>query len=226
MKENRVLFPIIYIVAFLSFQGINAASPEFHAGAELGYNGGKGWNLSGDVFHFAQDFPLGLRLNLGRSVFNPGNAVEARKIFINNNQGGTIEKSGSVLLFTLDFLYPISIFHLPESYLFAGPRYASFRGNFKFVGNNEDFDVTSKHWGFGIGLDNRFTISNKVKLVLTVGTTLFAQSTLYGHDTSYSPDNENVNPRENYQFGDADNAVNQPHLEWQLMGGISYSIGK
>ena len=39
---------------------------------------------------------------------------------------------------------------LSHAYVFAGPRYGSFTGNFKFIGGNEDFDVTSSHWGLAV----------------------------------------------------------------------------
>ena len=41
-----------------------------------------------------------------------------------------------------------------------------------------------------------------------------------GHDTTYNPNDENVNPRKDYDYGDADEAVNQPKLEVRAMAGI------
>jgi hypothetical protein len=77
------------------------------------------------------------------------------------NEGGTIEEKGRVYRFGLDFLYPIRLLKLPESFLLLGPRYTSFTGNFKFIGDNEDFDVTGKQWGMGLGLETGFSISRK-----------------------------------------------------------------
>ena len=216
---------ILLIALFLNPCKIRAGA-KFEGGVQVGYNGGMGWQLSALTSQFAQGFPFQIRANLGVSYLDPGNASAARKIFINNNQGGTIEKHGHTLGLGIDFLYPKRLLNLSESYLYFGPRYASFRGNFKFIGDNEDFDVTSHHWGLGIGAESRFPVSHKIVLAISVGLEYFFPSTLYGHDTSYSPDGEAVNPREDYTYKDADKAVNQPGLEFKLMAGISYRLGK
>ena len=105
-------------------------------------------------------------------------------------------------------------------------RYASFKGNFKFIGDNEDFDVTSNHWGVGAGLEAGFPISKRINFVLLTGFDYYSSATLYGHDTSYSPNGEDSNPREDYQYSDADKAVNQPNFEPRIMLGFSYRVGK
>jgi hypothetical protein len=221
---KKILLILYSLLVLFLVQGSLAA--EFRGGINLGYNGGTGFDINGTAYHFAQDFPLAVRFNLGYSVFDPGNANEARKIFINNDEGGTIEEKGSVYRFGLDFLYPVRLLKLPESYVIVGPRYDSFTGNFKFIGDNEDFDVTSNHWGIGLGLETGFPISRKFDFILNTGVDYFFASTLYGHDTSYGPDGQSNNPQEDYQYSDADDAINQPKLEFRFMVGFSYQFGK
>ncbi len=218
-------FRLILAGILLLMMGVSGPeAADFRSALAVGHDGGKGWNLSVTAHDFAAGFPLGARVGLGYSTMDPGDAAEARRIFINDNQGGTIQKHGSVLQFTLDMLYPLT--SASEIYLYFGPRYASFTGNYKFIGNNEDFDVTSRLWGIGIGVESDFSISSKFDLVLSAGTNYFFSSVLYGHDTSYSPSGENINPRRDYSYQDADNAVNQPKFELRLIAGISYHLGK
>jgi hypothetical protein len=61
-------------------------------------------------------------------------------------------------------------------------------------------------------------------LTLSAGVDYFFSSMLKGHDTEYYPDNENVNPREDYKYDDADKAINQPDLLLNMMIGINYKF--
>lgn len=222
MKKIFILFYILLIIVLHQI----VSATEFRSEVIMGYNGGVGFDITIAAFRLAPDFPLALRFNFGYTTFDPGNARAARKIFINNNEGGTIEEKGSMYRLGFDFLYPIRLLKFPESYFIIGPRYASFTGNFKFIGDNEDFDVTSKHWGLGIGVETDFRMNQKFTFILTGGADYYFASTLYGHDTSYSPDGQNNNPRENYQYSDADDAINQPKLKFRFMVGIGYRWGK
>lgn len=137
-----------------------------------------------------------------------------------------MQEKGTIIRFSFDFMYPVRFLSIPKSFIYLGPCYASFKGNFKFIGNNEDFDVTSKHWGFGAGLESGFPISKKLGFTINAGFDYYKPATLYGHDTSYAPDGESVNPREDYQYSDANEAINQPGLELRLMLGFNYRFGK
>lgn len=196
----------------------------FSAGVSLGYHYGFTGQVHCMVSSFADNFPLSARFTIGYSTAGPGNALEARRIFINDATNGFPEKSGRVWEFRLDALYPVKMLNLHRAYVFAGPRYAKFTGNFKFVGGNEDFDIRSDQWGLGGGVQSYFRMTPRVDLVLTVGADYFFEGTLSGHDTSYSPDGEDINPRNDYTFDDADKAVDQPELEFQVMFGFSYSL--
>jgi hypothetical protein len=64
-----------------------------------------------------------------------------------------------------------------------------------------------------------------------VGLDYYIPSTLHGHDTAYSPDNDNVNPRndnenddEPFTYKDANEAINQPGLMPYAMIGLTLNL--
>ena len=65
----------------------------------------------------------------------------------------------------------------------------------------------------------------RMSLVLTGGAEYFFSTRLTGHDTSYSPDGDNVNPRKDYTYSDADAAVEQPTWRPVVLVGVSYRLG-
>ena len=124
--------------------------------------------------------------------------------------------------FGFDGLYPTGA----RSNFFAGVRYSRFKANFKYVGGNEDFDVTSSHWGLAAGMEAAYPMGSKMALVISGGAEYFFSSRLTGHDTSYSPDGDDVNPRKEYTYSDADAAVDQPKLRPIVLLGLTYRLGK
>ena len=215
----RVLLLAGALAPALRAQG---SDPQFSVGGLLGYSTGLGVQGSFMASNFAHGFPLAARLGVSWARTQPGHALDARRIFINNATNGTPEESGRNLGLRVDMLYAVRVLSLPRSYAFGGMRHSSFRGNFKFIGGNEDFDVTSSQWGLGGGLDNYFAVSGRIDMVLTTGVDYFFSSTLTGHDTAYSPDGDNVNPREDFTYADADGAIHQPKLAPLLMMGLNY----
>ena len=207
------------------FFSTSVFADNFAGGFMIGYNGGLGFEGALKIGQFAQGFPFHLRIGLGyTSVSNPGKAWDARRIFINDNANGDPEKSGHYWDFSFDLLYKVSLFNMKEGYVYFGPRYSSFTGNFNFVGGNEDFDVTSGQWGLGSGLIAYFPISAKMNFTAAGGLAYYFASTLTGHDTSYSPDGEHVNARNDYDYDDANDAINQPRLEFRAMIGLSFVL--
>ncbi len=206
----------------LTAQTANRGTAEFATGLQFGYAAGFSIQAHGIAAGFAQGFPLRTRLGIGYAAVNPGQALDARRVFINNNTNGTPEERGRVWNFKLDLLFPVDVLSLRRAYAFGGVHHARFNGNFKFVGGNEDFDVRSSHWGFGGGLEAYFGVSSRVDMVITGGLEYFFASTLTAHDTAYSPDGDSVNPREDYTYADADAAVGQPKLAPNLLLGFSY----
>jgi hypothetical protein len=200
----------------------DAAKPQFMAELQLGYNSGLGATGSGTISSFARGFPLSARLGIWYTSVEPGHAWDARQIFINNNTNGIPEEHGTNWEFKLDFLYPVGLMRSANTHFFGGVRHSSFTGNFKFVGGNEDFDVTSSQWGLGAGLEGYFGMSRRFDLVVAGGVDYYFRSTLQGHDTAYSPDDDNVNPREDFTYADADAAISQPKLKPLVMMGFAY----
>jgi hypothetical protein len=220
MKKLEVLFSLLI---FAQSQGIAQTTA---VGFSLGHNGGPGVKIHGLISDFAQGFPLSAKVTIGYTSVNPGNAADARRIFINDATNGTPEQSGRTWDFRGDFLYKMKWFSPARTYIYAGVRYVSFLGNFKFIGGNEDFDVTSNQWGIGTGLEMYFPISARMDLVSTAGIDYFIASELQGHDTTYSPDGENINIQHDYTYTDADRAINQPTVEFLIMIGLNYHLGR
>ncbi|MBN2010031.1 hypothetical protein JW960_11870 [candidate division KSB1 bacterium] len=197
---------------------------DYSGGFLIGYSGGTGFHLNGTISHFAPTLPLKMQLGVAYARMNPGKADDARKIFINDATNGEPEKSGKNWDFRLDFLYQIQVLGMSDAYLYGGPRYSKFTGNFKYIGGNEDFNITCNQWGWGIGTISYFPMNKTLDFVLTGGFDYYLSGILVGHDTQYSPDGENVNPRRDFDYGDADKAVNQPKYELRLMMGINWKF--
>jgi hypothetical protein len=202
-----------------------------YAGIMTGYNRGFGIQTNITAYNFPKDFPLELRFGLGLSLIDPGNAADARRIFINNATNGVPEKNGRSFDLRLDFMFPKTIFGNHQSYLLFGPRFSTFRGHFDYVDGNEVFDVTSQQWGIGAAIENHFKLTQNLSLILNYGFDVYLPSSLTGHDTSYSPNNDNINPEENDQnndnpftYKDADRAIRQPFIMPHLMIGVNFNL--
>ena len=214
----------LMISATLSAQEKARKPGNIALGLLTGYN--RGYGVQANLTYINGELPFELRGGVGYTFLNPGNALDARRIFINNNTNGTPEKSGRSMDYRFDFLIPKSIFGIQNSYLVLGPRGSSFKGTFKYVGGNEEFDVVSRQWGLGGGLESRFKMSSNLNLVIAAGMDYYFPSTLQGHDTSYSPDGDHVNPRndnenndEPFSYKDADRAIYQPRfMPYGLVG--------
>ncbi len=225
---RKIIFSISLIFTILSSVFAQENS-KFAVGLKTGYNNGFGIQTNFTVYDLVQDTPFHLRLAIGYTDLNPGISADARRIFINNATNGTPEKKGQTLDYRMDFLIPFNF--LNDSFLEVGPRFSNFKGNFKYIGGNEDFDIVSNQWGFGVGAGNFFKINKRLELEISAGFDYFLATTLTGHDTSYSPDNENINPRDDNQndnveftFDDADKAINQPKYTPHFMVGINYKL--
>lgn len=199
-----------------------ARGARFSSGLLMGYSSGFALQMFGVASDFAEGFPLQARLGLGFTSVDAGSPPDARRVFINNATNGIPEESGQTWDFSLDVGYPVNLFSMKRAYLVGGVRYARFKGNFKYVGGNEDFDVKSSHWGLGAALQSYFPMGGRFDLVLDAGLDYYFSSTLTGHDTAYYPDGTAVNPREDYTYSDADAAVGQPKFRPILMLGMNY----
>ena len=204
---------------------------KYSAGLNTGYNRGFGIQTNLTAYNFRPTFPVKLRFGIGLSLIDPGNAADARRIFINNATNGVPEKNGRSFDLRLDFMFPKTIFGDKNSYIFFGPRFSTFRGHFDYVDGNEVFDVTSTQWGAGAGIENQFKLTQKLSLVLNYGLDIYLPGTLTGHDTSYSPDNNNINAEDNnrnndnpFTYKDADKAIRQPFIMPHFMIGVNFNL--
>lgn len=232
IKILGLLCLLLLSIGFTSFGQEKASDPaKFSAGVLTGYNRGYGIQANFTMHRAVSGLPFDLRLASGYTFLNPGIAMDARRIFINNNTNGTPEKSGRSIDYRLDFMFPKSIFGLSHSYIVFGPRGSSFKGNFAYIGGNEEFDVTSQQWGVGGGIETHFKMVKNLNLVIALGLDYYLPSTLHGHDTSYSPDNDNVNVRNDnenddtpFTYKDANKAINQPAFMPYAMIGVTLNL--
>ncbi len=214
---RRAGMSIVGVIIFA--QSLYAA--DFSAGLMAGYKGGLGFKATGMVSNFARGFPLSFEVGIAHTRLDPGVATVARKVFINDATNGTPEESGYIWDFRLDFLYRIPLFGMQNAHAFIGVRKAMFSANFKFIGGNEFFEITSDPWGWGAGLKADFPMGSRVSFSLSAGFDHYPSTALNGHDTVYSPNGENINGRKGYDYTSADDAINQPKFVPILMGGIT-----
>ncbi len=193
-------------------------------GLLFGYYSGMSFEARGLLSNIAEGFPLSVKFGISYTAMEPGDAWSARRIFINNATTGTPVESGRTWSLKLDAAHQVSLLSLSRSHVYGGLRYARFTGNFRFVGGNEDFDVRSGQWGLGGGVESYFAASARIDMVLTAGIDYYLSGALSGHDTAYSPTGDNVNPREDFTYADADAAIGQPKLAPTLMLGMSYNF--
>lgn len=203
-----------------------SAATELTTGLLLGHGVGNGGDFSLEAARFAEGLPFSLRLGLGYGLLDPGDAVAARHVFINDNENGTPEAEGHAVTWRLDLVRALRSGPLAGMRVYGGPRYASFTGTFTYVGGNEEFDVTAKQWGWGAGLERRWPIGERWGFTLGGGAEYYLAAALSGHDTTYSPDGDHVNDREGYDYDSADDAIDQPKLEWRLGLGVDLRLGR
>jgi len=68
-------------------------------------------------------------------------------------------------------------------------------------------------------------VTDTVDFTLQAGLDHFFDASLEGHDTTYDPDGDHANPRDGYDYDSADDAVNQPTLEFFGLIGLRIGLG-
>jgi hypothetical protein len=231
--QKLLLFAVLLTgPQFISYcQEPGKTSLKTRAGFFTGYNRGFGIQANLSVYDFPGEFPFELRFGLGYTFLNPGNAADARRIFINNATNGEPDKKGGSFDMRLDFLKPGRFFGIEHSFLVFGPRFSTFKGHFDYVGGNEVFDVTSHQWGIGAGIEHHFSIAQNISFIIHYGLDFYVPGTLTGHDTSYSLDNDNVNPENDnqnndlpFRYRDANKAIRQPEFMPYVLMGICIGL--
>ena len=213
---------VLFVLAICLILPSLALAGPFYGGLNVGYTGGLGIQATGSFMDFTRDLPLSARFTLGYNSASAGNPYAARRNFINDNTNGDPEKSASTWQFRFDLMFPTFKIGPQKLYLFVGPRYASYTANYNFVGGNENFDVTSKTWGAGLGFESWFAVTDTSDFVLQLGVDWYGKAKLEGHDTAYLPSGDHVNPRDGYDWNTADDAIDQPDLEVLAMMGMRF----
>ncbi|GMV06998.1 MAG: hypothetical protein AMXMBFR53_32730 [Gemmatimonadota bacterium] len=198
-----------------------AQQPVFAYGGLAGYQDGVAVQGFVTAREIAPGLPVEVRLRVGRTSVEAGSSSQARRVFINNATNGTPVESGR----TWDLGLDLMVRRGERSRLWAGLRQSRFLANFKYVGGNEDFDVTSRHWGVAAGAEAAYPLGRRLELVVSGGGEYYFPSRLQGHDTSYAPDGDHVNPREDFTYDDADAAVGQPRWRPVVLVGVSWRRG-
>jgi hypothetical protein len=215
---------LILSPAEISARGELYEPRSFFLGLDGGYSYGPGGGLRLSLQRIGTNVPLGIDLGAGYyHQVNPGDAEAARRIFINDNTGGTIEKHGYSISIFMNLKYRILLFRGMEFHILAGPRYTWYTAHFAFIGNNEAFDVKSDHWGLGGGIELDIRMTDRLFFTINLGLDYYFPSQLSGHGTYYyNPGGKDDVPRQNYTYEDADRAVNQPGLAVRAMLGVRY----
>ena len=60
--------------------------------------------------------------------------------------------------------------------------------------------------------------------MIQVGLDHFLKSDMEGHDTTYTADGDHINPREDYDWDSANEAVDQPETEVLVMIGLQMKL--
>ncbi|RKZ12255.1 hypothetical protein DRQ50_12240 [bacterium] len=63
-------------------------------------------------------------------------------------------------------------------------------------------------------------MGDRTDFMLQVGYDWYADAKLHGHDTAYLPTGDHVNPRDGYDYGTANDVIDQPANELLLMMGL------
>lgn len=212
----------VVLFAATMLLSVPAVAGPFYGGLNVGYTGGLGIQATGSFMDFTRDLPLSARFTLGYNAASAGDPLDARRVFINDNTNGDPEKSASTWQFRFDLMFPTFTVGPQTLYLFAGPRYASYTANYDFIGGNEVFDIGSNVWGAGLGFESWFAVGEGSDFVLQLGLDWYAEADISGHDTTYRPTGDHVNPRNDYEYADADEAIEQPSLEVLGMMGMRF----
>ncbi len=212
----------ILLIALAAILPQPAVAGPFYGGVNLGYTGGLGIHFTGTFTDFTRDLPLSARLTLGYNSASPGDPYAARRVFINDNTNGDPEKSAHTWQFRFDLMFPAFKLGPQTLYLFAGPRHARYTANFNYIGGNENFDVSSNPWGAGLGFESWFVVGDTADFVLQLGVDWYAKTQISGHDTAYLPSGDHVNPRNDYDYNTANDAIDQPEIEVLAMMGMRF----
>jgi hypothetical protein len=220
----------VAFVALLAASALPARAMDYGFTLFGGYQDGASTRLAAVVGDLIPRAPVAFSAGVGYAVRDPGDPRQARQVFINQNTDGTPEKSGRVWDLRLDAIYLFRVAGFSELGVFAGVRRSYFMGDFKFVGGNEDFEVTANQWGWGLGVRMGWALGRDWSLTGQVGFDHYPTWSLDGHTATYASDGTIIDGRNNnngvaYTIRDADRAINQPRFVPSLLQGVTWRPG-
>lgn len=226
---RRILIVSFVVTLFSNFsmgQQVppSSVSPKFYFDIQTGYANYFTVNAAGTIADFTYDVPLAIKFGMSYIIRSAGDPFAARKIFINDNTNGDPEESAHSFDLRVDFAYPVNIFPVRKTYLYAGPRLSFYTATFEFVGGNEFFDIETTQFGLGAGIETHLGISQSLSFIISGAFDYYFDSAIGGHDSSYNPDGTDVSGRLDYTYDDADEAIDQPKYEFRLMAGLSFAL--
>jgi len=227
MKKIEYLV-LVFAFIFTDFVYGASQSPQYQVYLNSGYFNGFSILLGFGINNISPALPIGVEADLGYThQSDPGRAVEARKVFINDGTAGNnnVKESATMYSINVDFKYPLYKRSNIIVDLYVGPRYADYSAQFEYSGGNEQFAPTSKNWGLGTGLKTSFEITRKMDIGFNTGIDYFFPSTISGHGQFYyNPSGVDDNPRNNYTYADADNVIDQPAITPKFLFFIGYKL--
>ena len=219
---------LVFVVAFAVTGSTYAkGSPGFWLGAGGGYSNGLGGGLELSLLDAIPEIPIGFHFSVGYYHLNePGVAVDARKIFINNATAGNnnILEYGYNIFFRLDFSYRVLQAKGLNIDAYAGVAHARYLAHFDYQGGNEAFDVVTNPWGATLGARVYFFLSRQLMLTLNGGVEYYFPDKISAHGNFYNPNGQDDNPRAPYTYADADAAIEQPTFSPRVSLTLSFRL--
>lgn len=203
-------------------------SLETYHNLSMGFNSDLGVYMGVRFDEFSKTSPIYFE---GRGGYiyqkDPGDATEARKIFINDNGGGQIEKFGESYNISLEVGYTWMKGDNFSVDFSASGLMDFYNANFAYIGDNEVFAVKTAAYGLGAGVALKVPISKTENFfVIKTGMEYYFKSSIEAHGTYiYTTDGKDDNPRNDYTYEDADRVINQPEMNIYVLLGIIYKIG-
>lgn len=215
----------LVVLALLAIVPPASAAMRASSGLSLGANGGLGGEGTLTLSDFAEGFPFSARFAAGYLSLDPGDAPLARRVFVNEATNGSAEKSGHRFDLRVDARYQLKGGRLAGTWFYFGPRFSMWHGTFNFVDGNETFDVTTNQFGAGAGFEQVFTMGPHTDFTIGAGLDWYANADFKGHGSTYSPNGTSVDPKEDFTYTNADQAIAQPRFAPRVMIGMQHHIG-
>lgn len=218
---------VLLSLASTSALSAKGSSAEVWLGPTAGYSNGIGGGAEISLLNAVPGFPLGFHFSLGYfHQTEPGVAVDARKIFINDTTTGNdnILEYGYNIFFRLDFSYRFFQKKTLNVDGYFGVAHVRHLAHFDYQGGNEAFDVATNPWGLTLGARVYFMLTRSLMLTANAGIEYYFPDRIGAHGTFYNPNGQDDAPRAPYTYADADAAINQPLWNPRLTLAISFRL--